>query len=110
MLCVLTHRLALDDGLGVVVIVLELEDIRKRAVGRHFTQLLENCRAVLRQSLLNFARAHCRHVGVPAVGQELRGVLKGGGIQHTLRLLIAQEPRLPRAKHGGYAEIRFFFI
>ena len=79
-LCIGADRLGLDDGLGVVVIVFELEDVHQRLIGRQAGKLVEYLCAVFGEGLLHLRRRKTGHVGIPAVRQDLGGVLKGGGV------------------------------
>ena len=110
MLAVGADGLSLQDGLGVVVVVLELEQIHQLLVRGEILHFLEDLPAALSQGLLHLGGAHLRHIGITAVRQELGGVLNRGGIQHAAGLLQVQELGLPGAEHGRNAQIRFFFV
>ena len=109
MLCIGVHSLGLDDGLGVVVIVFELEDVHQLLVRREAGQFVKHLCAVLGEGLLHLRRRGPGHVGIPAVRQDLGGVLKGGGVEHARGLLVVEKLRLPGTQHGRHAQIRFFF-
>ena len=108
-LCVRVHGLGFDDGLGVVVIVFELENVHQLPVRGEASKLPEYLCAVFGQGLLHLRRRKAGHVGIAAVRQDLGGVLKGGGVEHARGPLVVEKPRLSRAEHGRNAQIRFFF-
>ena len=108
-LCVRAHGLGFDDGLGVVVIVFELENVHQRALGGESGDLAEKLIAALGQDLLHLVCRRVGHVGIAAVRQELGGLLTGGSVQHAPGPLVVEQSGLPGAQHGRQAQIRFFF-
>ena len=107
---ILRHGLALEDGLDVVIIIFHPEDVDEPPVRDHVLQFRKDPVSALRQSGVDLACPHLGQVGIAAVGQDLRRVLKGGGVQHALGPAVVQHPGLAAPEHGGNAEIIFFFI
>ena len=83
-----------------MIVIAQLEDIHQTALRAEPAQLLKDPGPVLFQALLDLAGIHLGQILIAAVGQELGRVLKGGGVQHPLRLFPAEQLGLSGAKHG----------
>ena len=90
----------LDEDLGIVVVVLEPEEVQGRLLGDEGLQLPEHLCPAGGKLLLNLANRAVRHVLIARLGQELGRVLERGYVQHALQTVAAQHPRLPRTEKG----------
>ena len=92
-----------------MVVVFHFKHVHDALVRGELFKLGEQSVAAGGEIALYLLGVHLRHVGIAAVCQELRAFLKGGGVEHPPGAVVAEQLRLPRAEHGGQAEVCFSF-
>ena len=105
---ILAHGLGLQDGLGVVIIVFQTEQLDQRLVGDKVFNLLEQRGAARRERGVYAGGVQTAHVLITAVAKQLGTVLKGLRLKHAGGAVGGEHLSFSRAQHGGEAEIRFF--
>ena len=95
-----SHGLGLQNGLGVVIIVFQTEELHQSLVGDKVLQFREHRLAVCAEGGVYLAGIHTGHVLIAAVAQELGALLKILSLQHAPGAVGGEHLSLPRAQHG----------
>ena len=99
------HGLSLQQGLEVVVVVLDFEHIHHRLVGDIAVQVLEQSLPLPGQGLAQLPVAGGGKLTVPDLLEHLSRLVSGGCIDHALHPGGGEQVLLPGPEIGGNKEI-----
>ena len=99
------HGLGLEQGLDVVVVVFDLENLQNLRMRGGGGEILQRLVPLLGQHPVQLIQIHSGHVGPAALGEDLDRVLRRSGLQHALQPLAVEEIALHGLDAGGEEEV-----